>query len=66
MKFLYESLKYLDFFGITFNFYTEKNRKFYTSIGGLFTILSVLGGIIYFICVEKDDFLHNTPISTTS
>ena len=66
MKFLYESLKYLDFFGITFNFYTEKNRKFYTSIGGLFTILSVMGGIIYFICVEKDDFLHNTPISTTS
>ena len=66
MKIFFESLKYFDCFGITFDFYTEKSRKFYTPFGGLFTILSILGGIIYFICVERDDFLHNTPISTTS
>ena len=66
MNFLFESLKYIDCFGVTFNFYTEKSRKLYTAFGGLFTILSIIGGILYFICVEYDDFSHKEPISTIS
>ena len=42
---LSEVLKYLDFFGTNFNFYTEKNRKFYTAFGGILTLLSIIVGI---------------------
>ena len=59
-------LKYIDCFGTKFNFYTERSRKLYTAFGGLFTILSIIGGILYFICVEYDDFSHKEPISTIS
>ena len=61
-----EILKFLDLYGTKFNFYTERNRKLYTSIGGLLTLLSIILGIFIFIFVERDDFLHKTPISTTS
>ena len=63
---IYDILKYLDFFGTKFNFYTEKNRKFYTSFGGTLTLLSIFFGILVFININYDDFLHNNPITTTS
>ena len=63
---LSEVLKYLDFFGTNFNFYTEKNRKFYTAFGGILTLLSIIVGILVFIFINLDDFLHEAPISTTS
>ena len=66
MRVILESLKYIDCFGITFNFYIERNRKFYTSFGGFLTILSFIGGIMIFIFFEKDDILHKSPISATS
>ena len=65
-KFAMEILKYLDFFGTNFNFYTEKNRKFYTTFGGILTILSIIVSLLVFIFINLDDFLHNIPISTTS
>ena len=59
-------LKYLDFFGTKFNFYTEKSRKLYTPLGGILTLLSFIFGIIIFIFINLDNFLHNVPNSTTS
>ena len=61
-----EILKYLDCFGATFNFYIEKNRKLYTPLGGILTILSFIFSIILFIYINIDDFSHNLPNSTTS
>ena len=61
-----EILKYFDFFGTTFNFYTERNPKLYTLFGGILTILSIIFGLIIFIYINLDYFLHNIPISTTS
>ena len=61
-----EILKYFDAFGTTFSFYTERNRKFYTNYGGIFTIFSIIFSIIIFIFINIDDISHNIPISTTS
>ena len=61
-----EILKYIDSFGTKFTFYTEKNRKFYTPLGGILTLLSIIFGVIVFIHINIDDFLHNNPSSTTS
>ena len=61
-----EILKYIDCFGTKFTFYIEKNRKFYTPFGGLLTLLSFIIGVIAFIFINIDDFLHNNPSSTTS
>ena len=67
MKFLvFETLKYLDCFGTKFNFYTERNRKLYTPLGGILSLLSFFSGIMIFIHINFDNFSHNIPISTTS
>ena len=66
MHICYEALKYFDCFGVRFNFYAERNRKLYTPLGGFLTLLSIIGGILIFIFINRDDFLHNSPISTTS
>jgi hypothetical protein len=63
---LLEFLKFIDLNGTKFHFYTERNRKLLTPIGGLLTLLSIIVGIFVFILVEKDDILHKSPISTTS
>ena len=63
---LWETLKYCDFFGTSFNFYTEKNRKYLTPLGGILTLLSCIFGVIIFIYINLDNFLHNLPNSTTS
>ena len=61
-----EILKYFDCFGTTFNFYTERNIKLYTVFGGILTLLSITFGLIIFIYINLDDFLHNIPDSTIS
>lgn len=33
-------LKYIDCFGTKFNFYIDKDRKFYTPLGGIFSTLA--------------------------
>ena len=62
----YEILKYLDIFGTTFTFYIEKHRKYYTTLGGVLSVISIFIGIIVFVFISIDDFMHNNPISTTS
>ena len=66
MYIITEILRYLDVFGTTFSFYTERNRKFYTILGGILTLFSIFFSLIIFIYINLDDILHNTPISTTS
>ena len=61
-----EILKYFDAFGTTFSFYTERNRKFYTMLGGILTLFSIIFSLIIFIYINIDDILQNVPISTTS
>jgi len=63
---IFEGLKFLDCFGTTYSFYTEKNRKFYTAFGGIFTLLSIIFGILVFIYINLDNFSYNIPISTIS
>ena len=59
-------LKYVDFFGTNFNFYTEKNRKLYTPLGGILTLFSIIFGIIIFLLMNLEELNHNSPISSTS
>ena len=66
MNLLYELLKYIDFFGTKFNFYIDKDRKFYTPLGGFLSLLAVFFGIIVFIFLNIEDFFHTIPISSTS
>jgi len=61
---IFEWLKFLDCFGTTYSFYTEKNRKFYTAFGGILTIISIIFGILVFIYINLDIFSYNLPIST--
>ena len=63
---IFEILKYIDCFGTTFTFYTERSRKLYTTFGGILTIFSILFGLFIFIYINLDEFLHNNPNSTTS
>ena len=63
---LLETLKYMDLFGTRFTFYTEYNRKLYTPLGGILTIVSILSSIIIFILVNLDNFMQKSPISSTS
>ena len=65
-NFVLEILKYFDCFGTRFNFYIERNRKLYTPLGGILTLLSCIFGIIIFINMNLNDFLRNLPNSTTS
>ena len=66
IKLIYELLKYFDFFGKSFTFYTEKHMKLYTPTGGILTLLSIIIGILVFIYINFEDLLHNMPNSTTS
>ena len=61
-----EILEYIDCYGTTFAFYTNKNRKLYTALGGILTLFSFIFGLIIFTHINIDDFLHNNPNTTTS
>ena len=62
---IWEFLKYIDCFGTEFNFYTEKNRKFYTPLGGILTFLSVVFSIFVFIALNYLEFTHDNPITSS-
>ena len=61
-----EFLKYVDLFGTKLNFYIDKRREFYTYLGGIFSILSILLYIIVFFFISKDDFKRTTPVTSAS
>ena len=64
--FLSTILNYLDFYVASFTFYIDGNRKLYTPLGGILSIISIIIGITIFVYINLDDFLHNNPSSTTS
>ena len=59
-------LKYVDCFGTNFNFYTERNRKLYTPLGGILTLFSLICGTFIFLSKNLEEIKHNEPISSTS
>ena len=59
-------LKYIDCFGTKFNFYIDKDRKFYTPLGGIFSTLAFLFGLVVFLFLNFEDFLHTAPIYSHS
>ena len=62
---IWEFLKYIDCFGIEFNFYIEKNRKFYTPFGGILSFLSLFLSILVFVSLNYSEFSHENPITST-
>ena len=61
---IWEILEYIDCFGTKFNFYTERNRKFYTPFGGILTFLSIIIGISIFISINYSDFTRENPLTS--
>ena len=62
----YESLANVDLFGSRFNFYSDKKRKIYSPIGGILSLTAIIIGFIVFTVLNKDEFSHKNPLSTTS
>ena len=60
-----EFLKYIDCYGTEFNFYTEKNRKFYTPLGGILTFASIIFSIFVFISLNYSEFIQENPITSS-
>ena len=61
-----KALKYLDLFGIQFNFYVGNKRKLYTSYGGIISLIFILFCICIFFSVGIKDLLYKNPISNIS
>ena len=59
-----DSIKYLDFFSIKFNFYTNNQPNYQNIFGGIMTFLYVLLCIIIFLVFSYDDLNKLNPITT--
>ena len=55
-----------DFYGEHFHWYIGFKPKYYTYIGGIFSILSFFSFIIIFVVLGYNDFKRKYPISNTS
>ena len=55
-----------DFYGEHFHWYISFKPKYYTYIGGIFSILSFLAFIAIFVALGYNDFKRNYPVSNTS
>ena len=62
---IHEFFKYIDCFGTKYNFYIERNRKFYTVFGGIITFLSVIISVLLFILLNYSELVHDNPITST-
>ena len=52
-----EVMRYLDIFETKLSFYSEKKKTYYTTLGGIFSVISICLCIITFFFFTKDD-LH--------
>ena len=59
-------LEYFDLFGTKMGFYTERKPKFYTALGGILSILSILIGVCSLLLSSIDDLKRISPITTSS
>ena len=66
MKDYIDYLKYLDFFTIKFNFYTNNQPTYHNAFGGIMSIIYILLciGIFFGLCL--DDIKRLNPIASTS
>ena len=60
-----ELLKLLDCFGTQLSFFLDGNRKHYTTIGGILTIITLLICVVSFFIFELGDLKRKKPILYT-
>ena len=56
-----ELIKYMDFFCTKLTFYNDKNKKYYTFLGGVLSILCVIISLIIFFTLTIEDFKREFP-----
>ena len=61
-----EMFKYVDLFGTEFTFYSDGQKKRYTSFGGILTIITIILYILGTIFINLEDFKLNNPIIVNS
>ena len=61
-----EILECFDLFGTKMGFYADGKPKFYTSLGGILSILSILISILSLFYFSLDDLKRTSPITTFS
>ena len=59
-------LKYCDLYGTQFHWFIGFKKKYYSSYGGLFTILSLMIWILFLAILGMDDFKRTYPIISES
>ena len=59
-------IKYIDFFSIKFNFYTNNQPNYQNIFGGIMTFIYVIVCILIFFAISYDDFSRLNPIISTS
>ena len=59
-------VRYVDYFGTTVHFFTDKQPKLYTFTGGILTLLTIFFSVIIFLLQSVDDFRRTNPITSTS
>ena len=57
-----EILKYMDFFGTEFTFYSDGQKQRYTPLGGILTIFTFILYLIGTVFINLEDFKQNNPI----
>ena len=57
-----EVLEYLDLFGTKIGFYAEGKSNFYTALGGVLSIVSILRSIVFLVFYSLDDLKRVSPI----
>ena len=56
-----ELMEYFDNFGTKLHFYTDKNKKYYTVLGGIFSIASLFFCAIIFVYLVIEDIRRSFP-----
>jgi len=59
-------IKYIDFFSIKFNFYTNNQPNYQNIFGGIMTFIYALICILIFVAISYDDLTRVNPIISTS
>ena len=66
MKIIPILLRYMDFFGTKYTFYSDKRPRLYTKMGGILSMISILFCVIISIIFTLDDLRRVSPITTIS
>ena len=61
-----EIIKYCDFFGTKYHFYTDGKPKLYTILGGILSIISIIICLLVFFSINYNEILRKTPTPARS